>query len=82
MDINDVGLESDIIGGDLNKAESGLQTKGVFHFKNIRIIDELDLKNREILDHPILIGETDFATRKIPEKEKIIILEKRKGTDK
>ena len=76
--INEVALESDIIGGDLNKAESGLHTKGVFHFKNIRIIDELDLKNRDILDHPILIGETDFATWKIPEKEKIIILKKEK----
>ena len=78
FDINEVALESDIIGGDLNKAESGLHTKGVFHFKNIRIIDELDLKNRDILDHPILIGETDFATWKIPEKEKIIILDKEK----
>ena len=78
LDINEVALESDIIGGDLNKADSGLHTKGVFHFKNIRITDELDLKNRDILDHPILIGETDFATWKIPEKEKIIILDKEK----
>ena len=76
--INKVALESDIIGGDLNKAKSGLHTKGVFHFKNIRIIDELDLKNRDILDHPIFIGETVFSTWKIPKKEIIIILDKEK----
>ena len=36
--INETAFNADIIGGDLNKVSTDLQTKGVFQFKNIKII--------------------------------------------
>ena len=50
-----------------------MQTKGVFQFKNIKIIDEIDIKNRDIFDHPILIGETRFPVQKLANKEKMLV---------
>ena len=45
----------------------------MFQFKNIKIIDEIDIKNRDIFDHPILIGETRFPVQKLANKEKMLV---------
>ena len=55
-DINKIIFESDVIGGDMNNGNSGLNQTDVFHLKNIEIIDKIELEDNTIFDHPILLG--------------------------
>ena len=63
-DINDIALESNIIGGDMNNSITGFNKKGVFHLKNIFIEEEINIDNKYLTDHPILIGKFPFVTKK------------------
>ena len=72
--INEIAMESEIIGGDLNNAPTQLNKYDVFHLKNIEIKEIIDLGNRDVIDHPILIGKTNFKTNKISINEKVTIL--------
>ena len=53
-DINQIVFDSDVIGGDLNNADSGLNKYGVFQYKGISISDELKFDDNKIFDHPII----------------------------
>ena len=46
-------FDSNIIAGDLNEFESGLNRYGVYHYKNIKILSELKINNK-ISDYDIL----------------------------
>ena len=79
QDINVIPQEiwdSEHIIGDLNKQQTGLEKKGVYHFKNMgKIIQTIEIP-KKISDHPILIFQTEIP---IPLKEKYetkIILDK------
>ena len=74
-EINETALEADIIGGDMNDANTTYNKNGVFHTKNIDILDKIDLKNRELFDHPLLIGTIKFCTKKLKEKENMEVLD-------
>ena len=74
LNINDIALESNIFGGDMNNANTDFDRKGVFHLKNIIIEDEIQFENKYLTDHPILIGKAKFRTNKIKNKESMKIL--------
>ena len=74
-EINETGLEADIIGGDMNDANTTYNKNGVFHTKNIDISDKIDLKKRELFDHSLLIGTIKFCTKKVKEKENMEVLD-------
>ena len=73
-DINDIALESNIIGGDMNNSITEFNKKGMFHLKNIFIEEEINIDNKYLIDHPILIGKFPFVTNKIKNKERIRVL--------
>ena len=77
-DINKVIFESDIIGGDMNNANSGLNQTDVFHLKNIEITEKIKLDDNTIFDHPILLGKVKYGTYKLEDESSIIILDKKK----
>ena len=77
-DINKTIFDSDVIAGDMNNANTGLNVKGVFHMKNIKIEETIEFKNNKIFDHPILIGKTKFGTYIKNDDLKISILDKEK----
>ena len=74
LNINDIALESNILGGDMNNANTDFNKKGVFHLKNITIEEEIKFENKYLTDHPILIGKSIFRTNKLKNKESIKIL--------
>ncbi|MGL4521222.1 MAG: hypothetical protein ACRCWQ_01500, partial [Bacilli bacterium] len=61
--INPLALGSDIIGGDMNNADTGLKRNGVYHYKNIKITSSLQVLNG-ISDHEILLGEIEMPIPK------------------
>ena len=73
-------FDSDIIAGDLNNAETGLQKDGIYHFKGIENIRTIQI-NKKISDHDIKIGEVNVALKlnerfvKLEINDKIKILE-------
>ena len=77
-DINKIIFESNIIGGDMNNANSGLNQHNVFHYKNIEIEDIIKLENNTMFEHPILIGKNNFYTHQVGEDTTITIIDKRK----
>ena len=76
--INSIIFESDIIGGDMNNAQSNLDILDVYHYKNIEIIEKMDFTNNRIFDHPILFGIAKFGTHTDKEITSIKILDKNK----
>ena len=60
-DINQIVFDSDVIGGDLTNAVSGLNKHGVFHYKGISILDELKFDDNKIFEHPIIFGKIKFG---------------------
>ena len=50
-------LETDIIAGDLNNAQSDLIKNGVYHLKGIENIKPIKVNNK-ISDHDIIVGES------------------------
>ena len=64
-------LNSNIIGGDLNNHNLGLDRTNVYHTKNIVIKEIIDLKNNKISDHPFIYGTTILQT-KYKENQRII----------
>ena len=75
-DINQIVFDSDVIGGDLNNADSGLNKYGVFHYKGISISDELKFDDNKIFDHPIIFGKIKFGTYLKKDEDTIKILNK------
>ena len=75
-DINHIIFESDVIAGDMNNANSGIQSKGVFHYKNIEIKDIIEFKENKMFDHPILFGEIKFGTYVVNENNTCKILDR------
>lgn len=82
-DINTIPEElfdSDIIAGDLNKAETGLNKDGVYQFKGIVNIQTIKINNK-ISDHDIKIGQATIRLKinerysKIEVNDKIIVEE-------
>ena len=59
----------------MNDASTTYNKNGVFHTKNIDISDKIDLKNRELFDHPLLIGTIKFCTKKLKKKENMKVLD-------
>ena len=55
--------ESDVIIGDLNNFESGLDKYNVYHYKNIKINSEI-IVNNKISDHNILKGEMNIILKR------------------
>ena len=77
-DINKIIFESDVIGGDMNNGNSGLNQTDVFHLKNIEIIDKIELEDNTIFDHPILLGKIKYGTCILNDESSILILNKKK----
>ena len=77
-DINKIIFESDVIGGDMNNGNSGLNQTDVFHLKNIEIIDKIELEDNTIFDHPILLGKIKYGTCILNDESSILILDKKK----
>jgi hypothetical protein len=65
-------LESDIIGGDMNKTESGLDREEVYHTKGITNIRTIEI-NKKISDHNIKIGEAKANLKMNERYTKMII---------
>jgi len=55
--------ESDVVIGDLNNLDSGLDKYSVSHYKNIKINSEITVNNK-ISDHNILKGEMNIILKR------------------
>ena len=75
-DINQIVFDSDIIAGDFNEANTGLNKLGVYHYKGITIEDEFKFNDRKIFDHPIIFGKIKFGTHLKKESDNITIIDK------
>ena len=60
----------------MNKSYSGLNTLGVYYYKNIEITDRIEFDNNRIFDHPILFGKAKFSTYLIKENSTLKVLDK------
>ena len=69
-------FDSDIIIGDLNNLDSGLNKYKVYHYKNIKINSEYKI-NSKISDHNILFGETSMNIKRSQLYSNINILDKK-----
>ena len=77
-DLNKIPVEifdSDIIGGDLNNAETGLEKIGVYHLKGISNIRTIEI-NKKISDHNIKIGEAKVNLKTNDRLSTIVINDK------
>ena len=77
-DINKIIFESDVIGGDMNNINSGLNQTDVFHTKNIEIVNKIEFEDNTIFDHPILLGKIKYGTSILNDESTIKILDKKK----
>ena len=62
-DINETIFNADIIGGDMNEANTEFNKFGVYHVKDINISDKIDIQNRAFFDHHLLLGSIQFRTK-------------------
>ena len=74
-DINETIFNADIIGGDMNEANTEFNKFGVYHIKDINISDKIDIQNRALFDHPLLLGSIQFRTKKLRNKENMEVLD-------
>lgn len=66
--ISEIAMASDFIGGDLNNADTGMNRDGVYHLRNISLIDRL-LVPKQVSDHPVISGRIHMTTRRISVQE-------------
>ena len=55
--------ESDLIIGDMNNCDSGLNKYVIYHYKNMKITKEISINNK-ISDHNILLGEANMIFKR------------------
>ena len=55
--------ESDLIIGDMNNCDSGLNKYGIYHYKSMKIAKEISI-NKKISDHNILLGEANMTFKR------------------
>ena len=59
----------------MNEANTEFNKFGVYHIKDINISDKIDIQNRALFDHPLLLGSIQFRTKKLKNKENMEVLD-------
>ena len=83
-DINNIPeeiMESDIIAGDMNKADFGINREEVYHYKGIIINNKYEIKHKRISDHNVLLGKIKAPLERIPGTREIQICNKMKSRE-
>ena len=59
----------------MNEANTEFNKFEVYHIKDINISDKIDIQNRALFDHPLLLGSIQFRTKKLRNKENMEVLD-------
>lgn len=74
-------MKSDIIAGDMNNADSGINREEVYHYKGIIINNKYEIKHKRISDHNVLQGKIKATLERVPGIIEIQICNKMKTRD-
>ena len=74
-------MKSDIIAGDMNNANSGLNREEVYHYKGIIINNKYEIKHKRISDHNVLLGKIKAPLERVSEIREVYICNKIKSRE-